>query len=402
MESLNEAIAFARKALDLRPVGHNDRPSSCVMLATLLRHLLGGRQINQAIYDEVLPLLQEAINLFAEEDPARWWCLKELAALAVVCRDWPSAIKYLYVSMRSPTHSLNAVISSTAALISQIDVDTISDDDKQKLLLLYREAMDLVALGIGFAVETSTQLEHIRTGSMLGLQAFILTRGLKEHASGLQLLERARGVTWSQALHMRDPQLEGVPVELAQRLQGLISDLTRAPPIVLQAEGSFATRSLGIPSRDVRFVQRRQAQETIREIRALPGHNNFMLGPDISALFDVSARSFVVVLAATDQECHAVIMTPANGPIADLTHRKINRKILQELTFAGLTSQRRGSSTVSDEDEQRGMRISKGASPAHSCLAKLWHGVVRPIIRCLGLKVSSKAGWKEAITLTSS
>lgn len=196
-------------------------------------------------------------------------------------------------------------------------------------------------------------------------------------------MERARGVLWSQMLHMRDPQLEHVLEELAVQLKGLVHSAA-TPGRSLR--GGALTDHLTPPERHEDYAQRNQLQDLLRQICALPGLSDFMRGPDVETLLNIGTQNPVVVLIADEEECHALLITSGERALTHLLIPQVTRKTLHNLTFEGLTPQKRGAA-ANVGDTNRGMFIAKGASPAHARLAKLWHTVVKPILQQLGLPV---------------
>jgi hypothetical protein len=202
---------------------------------------------------------------------------------------------------------------------------------------------------------------------------------------GLQLLERARGVIWLQAVHMRHPPLDNVPPTLAKRLQVLlrnmgVGDRPRSPntssPLVIDA-------SL-LPQRDVMYEQRSQLQQILREIRAFPGLSSFMQAPDLSELMTIAARNPVVVLVAWTSRCRALVITSPTEPLVNIALPDINIQMLQDLSFTGVGSQQRGSPS---DGERGGIHRFRQRSTFCKGLARLWRAVVKPILLQLGISV---------------
>jgi hypothetical protein len=111
-----------------------------------------------------------------------------------------------------------------------------------------------------------------------------------------------------------------------------------------------------------------------------------MHGPDITTLLDVGSQHPVVVLTVDRDGYHAVLITSGDRPLTYIPLPSVTRDMLQQFTFEGLTSQRRGSDVHID----RGLAITKRWSSSRTLLAKLWYIVVQPILRQLSIPVRAK------------
>jgi tetratricopeptide (TPR) repeat protein len=389
VSSLDEAVKLKEDAFYLCPRGHPHRAMTCMGLAVVLRKLIHTGRSSQSTCNFIDRLHQEALSIFSPGHPQHAWCLDEMTQVAILHRDWESAMRHIGGILNCQTYnSINGVLGNTVRSIASIDVIAISHSQRKTLLGLYSDALTLVNLATGFALDLSTQLQHIHNGSRLGLGAFLLAIRTEALHTGLQLLERARGMIWSQTLHMRDPQLDDVPTELAERLRSVLRSVN--DPVQVHNGERLPGRMADAPVRDVLYTQRHRAQELIRQIRSLPGLRNFMHGPSTKELLSVAARNFVVVLIEGVNECHALIITSADKPLVKLVIPNTGPHTLQELTFVGLTAQQRGSSTH-PHTADRGLRVSKQMSTANARLAKIWRIIVKPIVTHLGILVRSDA-----------
>jgi hypothetical protein len=385
---LDEAIRLEREVLELRPAGHPGRAIACLNLAASLKRRLGtiasGASADPIALMEASELLREALVHHPMGHPGRWRCLDELAQLAILHYNGAVAIMHLQEILASPVYDdINTVVKSVVDMIGRIDVETVSHQQRQELLGAYSDAIGLVSLAASFAVSRASQLQHIHHGRTLGSEAYLLAIRVDDLPTGLQLLERARGVIWSQIIHMRDPQLDDVPQELAERLQRLISG------VATPASAQFPDITLSPTSGSI-YTQRREVQDVIRQIRSLPGLDDFMRGPDAGTLLTTATQNPVVVLIAGETECHALVLPSAGGPLVNIVLPHVNRKALQALNFFGRTAQNRGSTF----DGQEAIRLGLVTAPmkshvaSYDCLAKLWRTVVKPVITHLGLSVS--------------
>jgi tetratricopeptide (TPR) repeat protein len=379
---LYKTIDLEREALVLYPAGHPNRGRLCLNLANSLKSILTilSTDVEPLVLVELSALLDEALAHHPPGHPGRWRCLDQLTDLALLQYDHAAAVRHVQEILSAPTYdNINAVTESVAKMISRLaNRITVSSSKTLNLLTLYGDAIGLFARAASFALDSSTQLRHARLGRTLGSGAFMFAARANELSSGLELLERARGVIWAQALHTREYMQGQVAGELIKPLP----DLVRAVP----SEGPY--RNDEISARNQMYAKRGQMHRVVRSIRTLPGHNDFMRGPSVQALLNTAARNTVVVLVADHSECHALIIPSNNHPFIDVAIPGMNERSIQSMGFTNLVAQGRGRATNGDKIE-RGVRLVKGMSPSYVRLGKLWTIIVKPIINRLGLSVSS-------------
>jgi tetratricopeptide (TPR) repeat protein len=384
---LNEAVELEREALRLCPRGHSDRVMARTHLAASL--LIHFRQCGEdnILLSEASDLVHEALEMCPLSHPQRWRCLRQLTELALLRRDYGASVEHLNEALRSPTHEKLVLLQFAVDVIGRIDTRAASC--ASSLLIAYAGILDLMSLSSNFALDVPTQLQHTLKVAALGSAAFMTASRANNLLGGLQLLERARGMVWAQMLHWRNPRLDRVPGQLAQELQSLLrACVLSSSPASLPGTEIASSQSSFQPERDRLYAQRSRLQQVLQEIRALPGLENVMRGPDAGALLNVSLRNAVVVLVADDDECHALVLVSPQEPLVDVALPGVDARTLQELTLSGWAPQKRGAED-DDADEQRlGMKTSKRPSHAHAVLAKLWRTVVKPVLSRLSLVVS--------------
>jgi DNA-directed RNA polymerase subunit N (RpoN/RPB10) len=375
---LDKAIKLEEEALHLCPVGHPDRATSCVHLGNSLWTRYTQTR-DTTLLDKAIELNHQALSLSTSSDPARWRYSLNLARLGQITSsdlNWQVILGHLYQVFNASSYdSINALLDHAVKRLLDIKATSMSLQHQQQLLALHVRAVHIVAVAANLAVETSTRLQHTLYGVALGPATLSLARSLNELPAGLQSLERARGVIWTHMLHLRDPQLDRVPNELAAQLRGLLHMSSKGVQ-----HGSSMPRG-----RSSEYSQRNQLQDVIRQIRSLPGLSDFMRGPDVNTLLSVGAESPVVVLVAGPRECCALLIT-SGARLEHVAMPEVTLHMLRDLTFDSLASRKRGTPTGLDSLD-RGMKVTKGASPAHSRLAKLWRAVVKPVLEKLSIPV---------------
>jgi hypothetical protein len=193
---------------------------------------------------------------------------------------------------------------------------------------------------------------------------------------------------WSQSLHIRDPQLGDAPPVLASELSELLHNMATTP-----VSGSSSTivipQNPTLPlARDVRHNNNVRIQQLIKEIRTMPGHENFMRGLPFEALAKCAAHSIVVVLVAAQNECHALVLQSDMPAPITIQLRDLALGDLTAMSVADFIPCMRSSTPDDVQHDRLGMGISSlSMNIGYSFLGKLWTMVVKPIFDFIGLQV---------------
>jgi hypothetical protein len=149
-------------------------------------------------------------------------------------------------------------------------------------------------------------------------------------------------------------------------------------------------------ARDRTHAAYNRFQLLLTEIRASPGLERFMRGPSYSELLHVASANPVVIVAASDAACHALIIS---SPSAPPTHLVLNQIASTDLAILGheirgLDSNVRALSGLSVVTEDRKTTISGNEGrpdgpvrKLHQALRRLWVDMVKPILDRLGFEV---------------
>jgi tetratricopeptide (TPR) repeat protein len=381
-----EALQFHQKALALRREGHRQRNMSCYALAKCLRGLFPEDRGSKAA--EVLELLNEALRLGTRADPLCWRIRLGRAEVLLSLNRHESAIADLYNVLSSPQHDIPELLTESLKLLALISLDDVSSTHLKDLLLTHNNALDLLFVSAGFALDRGSQLQRVAGGTNIGTRAFAIARRMDDLPAGLAVLERARGMIWSQVLHTRNPQLDGVPPDLQKKLQDALRATSSAQSGEWDTEDveSSLESEMFLSEQDVFHQRHTQLQQVISDIRGLPGLHDFMRGrPDVK-LLTTASKSTVIVLVADEIGCHAIVMRSPNEPTA--IRLDLNAHALRELTLEPSASSVRGTTTSPTEDNRLGLRAKpKQRSSFYTKLAKVWRIVVKPVIKHLQLGV---------------
>jgi hypothetical protein len=349
----------------------------------------------------------------------------------------PLAIRYTHEALRMDVDNLSQVLSTTMNALDRIMsllVDKThhwvpqggNGKDSGAMLStmveVYRDAIALMPLVGGFSVNRHSQLRALRDLDRFGTDALVcaLQSSDPNHAAlGLELLEQTRGIVWSQALQLRDPQTKDVPAAIATELDNLLHAISLdvsgpAPPTITEDFVPDASHfggldpQLSTSHRDLRHQQSRRVQTLLREIRNIPGLERFMTGDTYEKLMLVAKDHPVIVLVETrDKQKHfALAITSPYKPFAivplQLSARLAELERIAQIARSGNGRDQSHSEDSLDSDNDwnqfpneseekdiapiRGMQVKQRLSPMQKLLQILWQQVVNPIFEHLQLK----------------
>jgi hypothetical protein len=149
-----------------------------------------------------------------------------------------------------------------------------------------------------------------------------------------------------------------------------------------------------LTARDRTHAAYTQLQLLLKAIRASPGLERFMRGPSYTELVQVASAQPVIILFASDAACHALVISSQMVSPVHLILESIKITDVEVLghDLRGLDLNVRAISKPAVAAELRAMSVSgRNTNPAvrklHQALKRLWVGIVKPILVCLGLEV---------------
>jgi hypothetical protein len=398
---LDEAIKLDREALALQPLGHPDRAYSCSNLAALLntRYKQTG---DAALLDEAI---ETCIYATKHSPPSQvWYPLTQLSRLHLLCNSprysVSQALEYLQQSFQpkvDETHHFISAVCDIAALVWDHS-SAWSPHTAALLVDAYAKIVDQLPLVAGFVLDMSSRLKTLKSTRQVGSDACVAASLAKQPTTAVTLLDRAHGVVWTQALHQRDPQMEGAPKDLSIELEDLLRTIGASAPAV------NPTRLID-HTQDFRHRQYTRIQVILREIRAMPGLARFMLGSTYETLREAARNDPVVTLVAARGHAFALIVSSALEdepyPLClDLTSHDL-LSLRGSAEQAGLRS--RANTRDSHTDTRLLVQISK-RNVHHQplrVLADIWRKIVKPVIDYLGLEVCGDSSMNFPLVDTS-
>jgi CHAT domain-containing protein/tetratricopeptide (TPR) repeat protein len=432
---LDEAIKLAREALALQPPGHQDRAYSCGNLATSLHEHY--RQCGDAgLLDEAIELKREALALqplghpnqaltcrnlsnslidcyrhtknTAHLDEAIKLCSHSLqhgpsleAWRTFLCLSWlymipatshfslASALGYLNLAFASEFDNIHDFILNTRSSLSYLwNASSVwASDIPLHLCNMYTQLIDRLPLAAGFVLNTSSRLQTLKSAHHIGTDACVAAILAKQTSQAVELLDRAHGIVWAQALHQRDPQTEGAPPELAAELADHLRAI--AAPMTPKLDYSLPLSH----HQDGRHKRNTRIQAILREIRAMPGRERFMLGASYNTLRMAARKHPVIVLVAGRGHAFALIMSNA---AEDQPHSLRLDLTSDDLSALRVSAEQAGLRSRADmrncKPEARlglaSRRTGNGVNhQLYQVLAEIWRKIIQPILRHLQLEV---------------
>jgi hypothetical protein len=382
-----EAINLEREAIALRPQGHPTRPLYCVNLAvSLTAHY--EHSGDEDLLHQVVALANEIVAVVNVH--AAWRVLSSLAWVHL-----QSTSSFYNVSeavaclLRSLEHEPDNIFQAVTTLRAYID-DTWDHSlsyERVELSVIYQRFVALLPLLASPALDLQPQLKALRECSHIGSDAFVNAALAGSPTVGFETLELAQGVLWSQSVHRRNPQLKDVPDHLASKLQHVLKNMEMR---------SASETSSSLAQRDAQHSHSSYLYTLVREIRALPGLDRFMLGETFETLRAVASHHPVVVLVSARDHYYAFAMAPWRTQGSVLVPLDLSDEDLQSLSsIPGATRLRRGG--IAQEETYASAKRAplkktacSSSGPLDGQLSTLWHKVVKPVLDHLGLKASDQ------------
>jgi tetratricopeptide (TPR) repeat protein len=398
---LDEAIELEREAMALRPLGHPNRAHSCINLgySLLVRYKRTGDVA--LLYEAIEACIHASEHISASQ---AWYSLMLLSQLHLFCNTLHysvlKALEYLQQSFQHEVDNIHHFMSDVCynAALMWDSFGAWTPQITALLVDVYAKMIDRLPLVAGFVLNTSSRLRSLKATRRIGSDACVAALLAEQPATAVTLLDRAHGVVWSQALHQRDPQMEGGPKDLTLELEDLLRAIAMSPPV--------DPARLSDHPQDVRHRQNARIQTILREIRVMPGLSRFMLGSTYETLREAARNHPVVVLVAARGHAFALVMS---GAAEDEPHALRLDFTVDDLASlrgsvekAGLRS--RAGVPDGDPDSRLGMdksTIHVNHQPLR-VLARIWGKIVKPVIDHLRLEVSApRTGDLPLLTYTT-
>jgi tetratricopeptide (TPR) repeat protein len=407
---IDSAIVLIREELQLRSGNHPKRPNAlCHLARALWLRFTHGNCDDVSLAHEAIILLHEVLDLGPE-----WYSERIIAAIFLA---------EIHLQEGSPWFDTSAAATmlrqaTDSDLLTSRDVDTITMLNgvlvrfsrywAQMSILTIRNVHEIYATVVSWlpflanaSLEMSNRLQKLSLIEGIGATVLACAIAADRVESGVELLEQSRAVFWSQALNLRDPQLDGLPTDIKHELEELSRALS-AHKGAKQVHRQDLSTDYVTPD-DIARRQAERVRTLIARVRAMPGLERFMLGPSYDMLTRASGGSIMVILSVDSQTGRALIISSTSSTPTHLLLPGVTAKTIKEMSlrFRSADANARAKTgfahgealdeAASEDDlhQQRGLfGVSGRVSPAERVLAKLWKEVVSPIAKSLGLQVS--------------
>jgi tetratricopeptide (TPR) repeat protein len=417
---LDEAIVLAKEARSLTSADSPSRVNLCLWLPILLyaRHQCSGVGTSPTV-PESDSFIEEALDLCPPGHPRRFLALAMKSRWNIVDPDkMGTSLRLLNESLRTTSiHDVTTMFPEAARILGTASAMQIPSEAMPLLLESYDMVLDMASRLAGFALTRSAQLYHISVCRTLGPDAYRIACSMSKPQIALQLLERARGIVWSQLMHLRDSKASGgsASTPLEEELQNLLRKLATGDNVeVTMYPGQL--HSFQLRGTSARHHWNTRAQQVIQEVRAQPAMQDFMKGLSIESLLSTASTHPVVIVVAAREECHALVIGSSadallplrlTGMSAEHLCRMLVRIHNRHSNFRGEASKDHGGdeeedATESDIDESysdgerlglKSVRAPRIGLP--QLLKTLWMGVVKPVLEALSLTVSQVSVRRE-------
>ena len=251
----------------------------------------------------------------------------------------------------------------------------------------YRVALDLLPLfaWLGLTIpERHRKLSNMDIASEAAAAAI----SAEQYNTALEWLEQGRSIVWSQILHLRSP------VDALRELQPSLADNLIRVSRDLECAGCHGDDAHDPPVQNLSIeavAQRRRRlaekwEALIKEVRGIPGFDDFLRPKKLVQLLNAAKAGPVVVVNVNEDRCDALVVVPGldevlHIPLHEFSYkecRKLCRSLLQLLQDAGVrVRDKRGMSRVKSNKVGSFQRI----------LSTLWLYVVKPVLDGLAFSV---------------
>ncbi|PVF96629.1 hypothetical protein CPB86DRAFT_816256 [Serendipita vermifera] len=375
---INSAIIHKQAAVELTPDGHPHK-SGCLnnlglSLQTRFQQLGDVADIDSAIFNQ-----QEAVNLDPDSHPQKTAHLRNLG----------TAFRTRFLRLHDPEDAKAAIlylslsaISSTGPPSTRFDavrnwISIASLIGHESLLSAYECAIALMPLIAWLGLSIPGRHNHLVQMGGIARDAAAAAISLKQYDKALEWLEQGRSIVWNQILQLRTPvdELRSVDSDLAGRLlqvSRLLDHGIKDNELVgsIEQEG-HRYRALTV-----------EWESIIKQVRSLPGFEDFLKPPRLSRLMDACRDGPIVVFNIAEERCDALTLVPGFNevmhiPLPDITSEKVTqlRDQLKDMLY---------SSGIRMRGERAAKRVrGDEIKDCRPILADLWEGLVKPVLDSL-------------------
>jgi CHAT domain-containing protein/tetratricopeptide (TPR) repeat protein len=363
---IQQAIELSKQALDRIPEDHLERTDYLTALADLYALVRKGNVVN---LDEAIELYQQALEITQEAEGeayllsclglAHWNRFNESSNPA----DFQQSTHFYHRLLDFPTSHVKNRIQAGIYLLDQYATAKRWSQAYEAAC----QALSLFPLLTPHFLQTSDKQNVLVSGGTHNLGSDAAAAALmagKEASEAIQLLELGRGIIASSQYDMRSDvsDLQRQHPEVAREYLELRDQLDVGEK---DEEDSDTSDALDGPNE--RYDASKKLQEKIKEIRDIPGFDDFLSAPSESELLAAGKRGAIAVINVSKYRCDAFLIHNNEFRLVPLPH----------LEIIGL-----------------GDRITALSSfePHTEVLEWLWDTIAEPVLKELGFTTKPQTG----------
>jgi tetratricopeptide (TPR) repeat protein len=349
------------------------------------------RDIDDAI--EAESVMMDVLARVPRGRRLRFQCMLDIAELYLEQEtsftDVSKALRYMLVAVADEYGDVRSRIQGAVQLLQRIE--QVYPDISYTNALVAMQVLDVHAGVIAllpriayFGVDYASRLESLFVGQDIVTTGASRALKLSRPQRAVEILEQGRGLFWTHALRLRSA-FDTVQSDIRLELLELAAQLERTVDISHASAEQRRRLSEEALSQRIRHTERFEV--LVRQMRALPGHDRFLLPDEYTTLVKAAEKGPIVILISGRKGSEAVIVRSTGDPISIPLQSLTNEWIVES-----------GNNWRSVLTEARGMRDgrlklapSAGSKTAISVtLEKLWRHIVWPVFSALELTVSRR------------
>jgi tetratricopeptide (TPR) repeat protein len=337
-------------------------------------------------------LLLELLETVPDGRRERFHCLYKIAQIYIQpgtpYHDTMVGLRYLAQSTEYEQCDVRTRLKYIIPVLKSLEASetSMSIPVRTKLLDVYTTIVSLLPHVAFFGLDLTSRFHHLATGQSIATVAASHAIAIGQTSRALEILEQGRAVFWTHALRLRS-QFDEVPDTMRQQLVSLSR--------LLEQSDTMSKMSSSPQISEKAAARRRQQSETfvslVKNVRALPGLERFMLHDEVVNLMRASAKGPVVVLVPGITTCYAIILRSSDSP-ESITLPSITDEWVIHSSSNWRTATIEASIAATDRLKIKTSKpkgaVARQNSAAEQILEDLWTKIVWPIFSVLGLDVS--------------
>ncbi|MFG1652749.1 CHAT domain-containing protein [Micromonospora sp. NPDC049275] len=348
--------------------------------ALLLRFQAGHAEADA---DAMLAAYRGAVDVLADEHPARTMCLNNLAtaleAVADVAADGSAASTEATEALRLAAQVESAPSLLRARTAARYATRAAAAGDLTAALDGYADTIGLIDLVAWHGMDHDDQARLLGLFSGLATDAAAVAIAVDDLERAVELLEYGRGVLLTRAhdagadlaaLRARAPRLAA---QLAE-VQGALDDFA------VPSAGALSPVGVAGPAPERRYDLAVRRRDLLTEIRDQPGFADFLRPPPFATLAKAAAGGPVVLVNVAARRCDALVVVDGRVdpvPLPDLTLAELVTRTAAFLTAIAVLT---GPAAANASEPETQSRLEAARATVGDTLDWLWRTVAAPVL----------------------